>query len=399
MKIIRPSRFVSLLAVLALILAGCSGNLFNTPEPVEFTFTFPGSDQAFYEPLLQAYQEQHPGHTVIARPVRGDGNTEGDVVVVAMFEELADEPAYRYLDEILVEEENLDQADWYPGALEAFREGGKMYAVPYGLDPFVLFYNQALVERLGVPAPQAGWSWEDFLALAEAMTLPEEEIYGYAPLLGYDQDAMMFIYQRGGRLIDQDGRPTLEEPATIAALDWYGRLYTQYEVGYPYSQNQQGVYRALMGGKVGMWMMPFSMRSPGREDSFGLDYPIGVTLLPASAQQTTIALFEGYAISSKAENPQACWMFIRFLLDHPNPRLVPARRSLAESEAYRDLVGEEAAQIGEQAVSRALQISRSQLAAFEKVSPLFQKALAQVLSGQMTADQALEEAQRLAEEE
>jgi multiple sugar transport system substrate-binding protein len=385
--------------LLALLLVGCSGNPFMTPEPVEFTFLFPNSDQAFYTPLLQAYQEQHPGHTVVARPIRDERNAESDVVVIGLFEQSPGETVYRFLDEVFVEDESLNQADWYPGALEAFQDGGKTYAVPYGLDPVVLYYNQELLERLGVPAPQPDWNWEDFLALSQAMTLPEEETYGYAPVLGYDQDALMFIYQRGGRLFDQEGQPTLDEPATIAALDWYGRLYTQYEVGYPYSQNQNNMYRVFTSGKVGMWMMPFSMRTPSREENFGLTFPVGVTLLPASEQPTTIALFEAYAISSEAENPEACWTFIRFLLDHPNPRLVPARRSLAESEAYRNLVGEEAARIGGEAVSRALQISRSQLAAFERVAPLFRKAVEQVVSGLLTADQALEEAQRQAEGE
>ncbi len=382
------------LALATVLLAGCRGGLLKTPEPpVEISFHYPASDEAFYTPLIQAYQQEHPDQTIVTQPGRYGRDEETDVMVVGLFEEPPGESPYRFLDEVLAEDESLGKADWVPGALEAFREGGHLFALPYGLDPIVLFYNQELLASLGLPVPRPDWSWEDFLAYAEALTRPAEETYGYAPALGYDQDALIFIYQRGGRIFDEKGAPTFDEPETIAALDWYGRLYTQHEVTYPYTSNPENISRALIGGKVGMWLLPFSYRGPELERNLGITFKTGITALPASERQATVALFEGYAISSEAENPQACWNFLRYLLDQPNPRLVPARRSLAESDAYRRLVGEEAATISQLAVSRVLEISRMQISAFNRIGAPFREAVRKVLNGQMTAQEALEKAQ------
>ncbi len=154
----------------------------------------------------------------------------------------------------------------------------------------------------------------------------------------------------------------------------------------------------MFAGKAGMWVLPFS----NRQGLFGSDYEYsfryGFTLLPVKAQSSHVVMVEGYAISSEAKNRQACWEFIRFLLDKPNPRLVPSRRSLAESKEYSDLVGKEAASIGRAALEGALIATPENAVIVQRLLPAFMEAVSQITEGKVGAKEALEAAQKMAEE-
>ena len=67
-----------------------------------------------------------------------------------------------------------------PVRWKPFRLEGKQYAVPFGVDPWVMFYNKDLFDHYTVAYPQPGWDWTDFLAQAQALRHPEDSIYGYA---------------------------------------------------------------------------------------------------------------------------------------------------------------------------------------------------------------------------
>lgn len=62
-----------------------------------------------------------------------------------------------------------------------------------------MYYNKDLFDQRHVPYPQNGWTWDDFLAAAQAVSDPESGIYGYAyhPL---GVDWVLFAYQHRGRL-------------------------------------------------------------------------------------------------------------------------------------------------------------------------------------------------------
>jgi hypothetical protein len=66
---------------------------------------------------------------------------------------------------------------------------------------------------------------------------------------------------------------------------------------------------------------------------------------------------EGLFISGEAQHPDACWKWIVFLGERNLPEfLMPVRRSLVESEEYKEAVGSKVAAVT--------------LASMEKVSPV-----------------------------
>lgn len=61
-----------------------------------------------------------------------------------------------------------------PSIVEGLQQDGKQLAVPYDLGPYVLYYNKDMFDAAGVPLPTPGWSVEEFMAAAEALTMDGE---------------------------------------------------------------------------------------------------------------------------------------------------------------------------------------------------------------------------------
>jgi ABC-type glycerol-3-phosphate transport system substrate-binding protein len=79
------------------------------------------------------------------------------------------------------------------------------------------------------------------------------------------------------------------------------------------------------------------MYSPKYAKQMGL----GVIALPKDKRGIAEQMFDAYYISADTAHPDACWEWIKFLSNRIIEGRIPPRRSLVESEAFREKVGEE----------------------------------------------------------
>jgi multiple sugar transport system substrate-binding protein len=249
--------------------------------------------------------------------------------------------------------------DFHPAVLKRFTWQGQLWGLPVELQPFVIEYNKDLFDAAGLDDPPLDWTTDDFLELAAALTRGEGEDkqYGFVPQFFEVNDLLLLIEPRGAQLIDESTEPpglTLNDPTTVEAVRWYAGLSTEYEVkpvfladiaNYLAQANTFLIEREALisDGRAAMWTHVGTPAIGG--DREGLD--IGVAPLPAgihgaSGSGTT----SGYFISAQTEARQACWQWITFLTEQPGvTQGLPARRSVAESDAYRQQVGAERAAV------------------------------------------------------
>lgn len=326
-----------------------------TPEPVTITFAHLSLDEDHYAALVQEFNERYPYVTVELKPIqprdwwRGQrGPDEVDVFTTfdGALSELQKQGSILELDAFVEQDMSFELADFYPGTIEHLTVEGKTWAVPAGLDITVMFYNQDLFDRYDVPYPEAGWTWDDFMNIVLALRDPQANVFGYAsPDLVLD--ALLFIYEHGGRIADDLKNPsriTFNDLENIEALEWYFKLMHEYDaIPTPdeertFGGNRQGhVYYGFAQGKVGMWTGAFSQWG-GRYWPTEWDMRWGIVPLPRDVRAVTVCSVEGYFISAQTEHPRACWQWIAFLSRQMPERLVPARKSLVESEAYEQRV-------------------------------------------------------------
>ena len=66
-----------------------------------------------------------------------------------------------------------------PGMIKELSDDGNVLALPYDFGPVVIAYNKALFKAKGVPYPQDGWTWSQFLQDAKRLTGGGDD--GYLP--------------------------------------------------------------------------------------------------------------------------------------------------------------------------------------------------------------------------
>jgi multiple sugar transport system substrate-binding protein len=413
LKLIGLAHVIACLVVISI--ASCT-QASPLPEPVTIRFAHPEVDSQRYEELARQFNQEHPTITAHLDPRdwnRLDDVDDGgvDVFVTEPFDlvELQEQGNVLNLDPFVERDKSLILSDFYAGTAELLTIEGRTWAIPGGVDVAVMFYNKDLFDQHDVPYPEAGWTWNDFLNAALAINDPDAGIYGYATTGSINSlqyaDAAMFVYQHGGRLIDDLDNPsyaTFDDPLTIEAVEWYGELYHEYNVAptpeearRSFSGNRYAYLDGIRRSKVAMWIGSLSDRGGL---TWGIEWLMnwGLAPLPQDRQSITQADVEGYAIYSQTEHPEACWEWITFLTQEPGYRLMPARRSLSESSEYEEFVGENVAATAQMSIENAIMIS-PRLSAFGEVLGLFAQGIKMVVEEEAMAQEAMNWAQQQAE--
>lgn len=123
---------------------------------------------------------------------------------------------------------DIDPSD-YPQALnDLYTYDGTQYGVPKDFDTVALWYNKAILDRAGVEAPTADWTWDDFHTAAKTVSdkLSGEGVYGVATGLSGGQEGYYnTILQAGGSIISDDGSKSgYDDPASIEGLQFWADL-------------------------------------------------------------------------------------------------------------------------------------------------------------------------------
>lgn len=408
-----------LLGLLLLSQAGC-GKAMPPLEPVTIRFGHWHFDKEYYEALAEKFSQAYPHVTVELTPTRFNLGgrsprmtpSEVDVIVgtTSDLTHMREQGKIISLNPLIQQDDSFDLSDLYPGAVELFANGGEIWAVPVSLDPVVMYYNQDLFDERGVPYPEPGWTWDDFLDRALAIRDPGAGVFGYIHLPPDHVDAAFFVYQHGGKLFDNLQNPTrttFDDPMTIEALEWYARLFHDHDVAPTTEQaweDFQGggqaeyvVTRGVYPGRVGMWMGIGLFWEAVQSFLGEFPYHWGMAPLPRDVQSATDVYAVGYAISSEAQHLDVCWQWIVFLSQQMPPRPTPARRSLAESDAYEQRFGGGVAAVTRASLEDVLFVPCAD-PELEVAWGVFARAIGQMVDEGLTPQEAMDWAQREAEQ-
>jgi len=150
----------------------------------------------------------------------------------------------------------IAEDDFVEPPLEAFRfDGETLSCQPQNVSNLVAYVNLDLFEEAGLEVPYDGWTWDEFVVAAEAMT--NEDTYG----LGTEASIIRlapFVWSNGGEVVDDPDAPTrltLDEGPAREAYDFFLDLSLVHEVVPPDAaeQSEDAESRFLRGG-LGMYL-------------------------------------------------------------------------------------------------------------------------------------------------
>lgn len=357
---------VALLAT-TLVVAPGTVRAAASPTPggdVSFMVFGDPAELAAYETLVGAFEERFPDIDVelIHIPDQGDyrqrlgadfaAGTPADVVLInyRRYGPFAAAGQLEPLEEHLRSSDVIAEADFFPEAIEPFRWRGELMCIPQNVSSLVVYYNKDLFDAAGLAYPADDWTWDDFLATAQALT-QDTDGDGMTDQYGLGTEASIFrvapfIWQNGGELVQYE-RPNV--PARLAvdsgpareAIQWFVDLQTTHHVvPDAVAETAQGSEDRFIAGTTAMFLN--SRRgTPTYREIEGFDWDIAP--LPQQERQAGILHSDAYCMAAAAQDKDAAWTFIEYANSPEGQatiarsgRTVPSLPSVAESEAFLD---------------------------------------------------------------
>lgn len=215
----------------------------------------------------------------------------------------------------------LDISAYEASIVEGLQQDGKQLAVPYDLGPYVLYYNKTRFAEAGIAEPKPGWSVDEFMAAAKALTKTGK--YGFVAD-GTPDTWLPFVLSIGGNYINGD-RPDLTNDKVVEGFSWVTALSSKEHVApqlpatgasnYPADQFRSGNAAMYIDGP---WQLINAKAN--------VKFDIGIATTPTfGGKSITTMSGTGFGVTKSCEHPSEAFKAISVIIG-PD-----AQRYIAES--------------------------------------------------------------------
>lgn len=320
------------------------------------------AELAAFQSVVDGFRTAQPDATVnvIHVPAQGDHMTKlsaafasgspPDVFIInyRRYGQLASKGVIEPAGPLMQKSGVLQESDYYPQSLDAFRYQGTLMCVPQNISNLEVYYNKDLFAANNVAEPTADWTWDDFLAAAQAMTRDTNgdgtmDTHG----LGVEPQLIRlapFVWANGGDIVDNPDKPTkltLDTPEAREALQWFVDLQRSYKVTPNEAEaKSEDVESRFMNGRIGM-VLASRASTPSFREIEGFEWDVAP--LPMKKEKSTILHSDAYCIASASKNKDLAWAFVEYAQGPDGQtraaklgRTVPSRKDIAQSEAFLD---------------------------------------------------------------
>ena len=324
--------------------------------------------------------------------------------------ELIDLDAIVPFDDVVTSQEEKDWlGSFYPALMENGKVGGKTYGVPFQRSTIVMYYNKDMFREAGLDPEKPPTSWEELAEVGAALTRKNadgnvDQWGAMIPSTGYAY--WMFgalTKQQGQVLMNQEGNETyFNDPNVVDALNFWRDLGTKHAV-MPEGTIEWGTLRQnfLEQKTAIMWHSTGNLTTVKNKATFDF----GVAMLPAGSEAGSPTGGGNFYIFKDASDEEraASLKLVRFMTSPEQAAkwsietgymgVSPAAYETTELTDYVKTFPP-AAIARDQLQHATAELSTHQAG---RVRKLLDDAIQSVLTGQSTAEDALNSAQKQAE--
>ncbi|MEU7892636.1 ABC transporter substrate-binding protein [Nonomuraea sp. NPDC049152] len=355
-----PKAAAAALATGLLLTACSSADPGGANEKIQLTMSVWGSkeDAATYTARLALAQKKFPNITVKLEHTPGSGDYDQKIQTalagrkgpdIMQFAEnvhvFSSKNQLAPLDDYLAKAK-VDLAQRFGDRVSAaYQREGKTYAMPDRSGAMVLYYNKKAFDEAGLKYPDASWTWTDFRAAAQKLTVREGDKvtrYGFAAGDWWPW-WMTFMKQNGGEIIDASGKPVVNSPANVEALTFYNDLVYVDKVApsptdYANLGKDIGPDPLFAQGKAAMQLTGFWNIGALKAVP---DIQWDIAPIWQGKQKATVAFGSGLSINNNSEHKDAAFQIIDYLTGEEGQRPIvennqdaPANLALLDSDAF-----------------------------------------------------------------
>lgn len=348
---LKTNRLVLALGLLLVLLA--LSPVADAQVTIRFQYMGDEHEAAIYERVVAEFNKRNPDIVVIGEHVAGGyfdrllaqmaGGVAPDVFHVFTEDFMRPFQQSGFLLDLtpyVENDEGFNLEDFPPNLLEAGYYQGRLYALPRDVAVRVIFYNQDLLDRYGVPAPDESWTWEVMREAASRVTTLNPD--GSTRILGIDYGTwfgpwMNMVWMWGGEVADPEvTRILLNTPEAIAGLQFMVDAIKDGWMAGPDFNWKEGF--GFQHGSVafkwdGHWIVPWA------REVFDFHWDIALTPKGPAGRTTTLGS-NWYGVNALTQHPEAAVRFVKYLVGEGNRLFaglggaVPSRISLVLSEEF-----------------------------------------------------------------
>jgi multiple sugar transport system substrate-binding protein len=370
------------------------------PGVTTITFLALGPDQQPYQAAAAAFNAHHPTlHVEVLDPADiGPADPRTDTIaLLAMLMRAADVVLFSDVDAATLarsglvrdlqpwqsQEAGFEPDDFYPTLLDRYRDETGLWGLPLHVVPTVLMADQEAWNAAALALPQPAWTWNEFVAYAQALTDPGEGRWGFVDGGGYG-GVTHFMALNGASLVTHEV-PAFLDAQAVEALAWYAGLARQHQI-MPADADVCGMSSTCWNA-AGMWVESLGQKVPDERTRI-------LTLPQGNAGGRFPANVSTLYLSARTPHPDATWQWMSYLTRQlpPSGRL-PVRRSVFTSPAYRENQDEATLATYAHTLDHLIPGPRRYPWAADALEWLAAEGISTLLQGETTAQAVLEEAQ------
>ncbi|MEN3150163.1 sugar ABC transporter substrate-binding protein [Neorhizobium sp. IRAMC:178] len=285
---------------------------------------------AYYKPLIAAYQAKNPNvkfesvdlgsqdyQQMIATQLAG-GSKDIDIVTVKDVPNYANLVRAGSISDLtgFMTEQKIDPAS-FGGLVDELKIDGKVYALPFRSDFWVVYYNKDIFDKAGVTYPTNDMTWAQFDQIATKLAggMGANKTYG----------ALFHTWRSTVQLPGiLNGKQTLAGPDYAFLKPWYERALALQKAGvvpsYASLKTSNTHYSALFfNGTIGMlpmgtWFVGTQIAKVASGESKSKNW--GIVKFPhpdGVAAGTTAAQISGLAVNTNSAHKAEVLDFIKFV--------------------------------------------------------------------------------------
>jgi multiple sugar transport system substrate-binding protein len=429
-------RVFALFLSLSLVLAACAAPTTQTPtaqviektvqvvvtstpepaKPVEITYyTFSAAPDYLEEldQMIQLFQAKYPNIKVKVETAPFNdyftklqtliaGGIAPDVFELNYenFVTYADKGLLLDLSPQMMADTGMDSGIYYPRAMQAFSYNGMQLGLPATFSTVMLFYNKDLFDAAGVAYPTADWTWEDAVAAAKTLTDSTEGVWGLHSGVQF-WEFYKKAAQNNCKFFNEDKTSVLiNSPECVQALQTMVDFVKTDKV-MPSAAEMGGISDGdlFLTGKLAMDVTGIWMFAAFKDAPFKWD----ITVEPGMATKATHFFANAASIFAATKHPQEAYQWVQFFTSDPEMAKIRVDSgwelpALSNPAFFTDYLSQTPPS-NRQAVFDSLQ--------FAVVPPVIVrqsemqdgvgKLLDQMMLGQLTPQEALDQAKTLIE--
>ena len=341
---------------------------------------------------------------------RGGNPPQLSVLLSTQMFTLIDEDVIVPFDDFLSEEEKSDWiGGFYPSFMENSQTGGKTYGIPFQRSTPVLYWNKEAFAAAGLNPEVAPANWDEMVEMGKALTLKDST--GNVTQWGVRIPSAGFPYwlfqglstPAGAILANAEGnKVNFNDPKVVEALEYLVALSAEHGIMQPGSIDWGPTPKAFFEGETAMMWTTTGNLTNVRNNA---PFDFGVAMLPAKERRGAPTGGGNFYLfkDSTDEQKDAAVDFVQWITAPEQAAAwsiatgyIAPRPDTWETQTMKGY----AADFPPALVARdQLEYAVAELSTYEngKVTQALNDALLAAIAGQMSAKEALDEAQAKAE--